>query len=241
MKLPKEISPNPLISSSIEIRFSTDLPKHSLLSFFFESFGSTLPVISQGNVPKQIRDLEPQQFEFAPDYILSNDHYSMSFSDNVVLFDNVGDYKLWGNYSKFVYECVQKLIQQGIFKSITRIGLRYVSIFEFPENQVNTVLKKIPLLDFDGFSENLSLVNTVLHRDNLSLRVQLIPAANVKRGDVSKTGIVIDIDASTMTDQVDLSVDEVIRVIELLHSEEKNLFFNHILNPSFVDTLEKNF
>jgi hypothetical protein len=45
MRLPKEISPNPIVSTTIEVRFLPNLKDENVLNFFYKHFQSTFPDI----------------------------------------------------------------------------------------------------------------------------------------------------------------------------------------------------
>ena len=83
MLLPKEISPNPLVSSTIELRFISELLDSDILANVFPVFSKDFPNLTEGQIPKEIKKQEPQ-LKYSPDYILKNEKFSISFTIEIL-------------------------------------------------------------------------------------------------------------------------------------------------------------
>ena len=83
MKVPTSISPNPLFTSTIEIRFLSNLTQQELFQKMTNVFLKELPNLELGKIPKELKEKQ-EQFKFAADYTLKNDDYAMSFSTNSI-------------------------------------------------------------------------------------------------------------------------------------------------------------
>jgi len=230
MNLPKQISPNPLIISTIELRFVSDLDDNNLLQTFFPLFSETMPKLTPNKIPKDLRNSQ-EQFKFAADYTFSNDTYSVSISNKSISFENVSEYTLWDNYFSFIKNQLSKIFNINIIKKIDRVGVRYGSILP---NDIGSILKKEPSFSVENFIGNFTQFRTDFKKDDINLHLFLAKNIKVERNGTIKFGTLIDIDASTSNNLLaDISI---FRIIENLHSEEKSFFFN-LLHSDYITKL----
>jgi uncharacterized protein (TIGR04255 family) len=232
MKLPTEITPNPLILTPIEIRFVPKNTNINLISELFPIFSKDLPMLDNLNqIPKEIREKNPQLM-FQPDFRLRNEKYSISFGNNILLIEILGDYPLWKNYFSFIKDQVNKFLEIGILQNIIRIGVRYGSIFQ--NNEINQVLQYLPKISVPGYSEKISHSKFDLIKGEINLHLQVAENAILEKPGKTLVGVYVDIDASYLL-PVD-SNDKIITIIDQLHTAEKELFYQ-ILKPEFLVTL----
>ena len=234
MSLPKKISPNPLVTSTVELRFVSGLGDGQLLSRIYPTFSQEFPKLINGQIPTQIKKLQPQ-FQFAPDHIMSNDEYSISFGNSAISFENIISYPLWDNYFAFIKKQLIKLFELKLFVRIDRVGIRYASILS-GVTIPSQALKYIPAISIDGYNnEEFELFRTNLKKSNYNFHLQVARNAIVTKQGISKSGLYIDIDASvTMPLQPDLSA--ILIYLENLHMEQKAMFFE-IIRPEYLNTL----
>lgn len=232
MPLPREIIPNPLIGSTVEIRYNSDIDKKKLLSLVFTQFQNELPTLTHSSIPEQIKALDPN-FQFSPDYILSNEYYSLSFSSKVISFENTSDYRLWSNYFPFITTCLKKFYSLGIIKYIDRIGVRYASVFENAPS-ISSVIRETPIIQFENYKQKFGLFNCDLSNDRINIHLQIAGNAAITKNNRIRTGSLIDIDAFLMK-KIEPN-EEVFTIIEELHQEEKKLFWE-LLSDSFKEKL----
>lgn len=233
MTLPIEISPSPLVTSAIEIRFVSELEKQKLFPLVYKKFQNELPNLNENTIPKELRVLDPQ-LKNSPDYILSNNNFSLSFGINVISFENVSDYKLWNNYFPFVVDCLNKFFELGIIKYIERIGVRYASIFDHTEN-IAEVINQIPTIPINDFEQKFAYYRCDLVKDDFNLHLQLANNAKIIKNEKPLSGSYIDIDAS-FTSKIDANKN-IYSIIDKLHTHEKEVFFG-LVKKSFLDTLD---
>jgi len=232
MKLPKEIVPNPLVTSTVEVRFYSDLEKSKLLPLVYKRFQNELPNLNENIIPKQIKELDPQ-FKYSPDFVLSNNDFSLSFGINVISFENVADYKLWNNYFPFIVNGLKGFFELGIIKSVERIGVRYASVFNHAEKMAG-VITYIPSIPIDNYKQNFGLFRCDLVKEEISLHLQITDNVKIIKNNKFISGSCIDIDAF-YTKKIDPN-DMVFSLIEKLHDQEKEVFFS-LLKKSFLETL----
>lgn len=234
MQLPKEISPNPLVNTAIEIRFSSNnssWEKEKLFSIVYPQFAGDFPNFQPG-IPSQVKEKNPN-FKNAVDYILHNNEYSFGFSGNSILFGHRYEYKHWGNYYPFIKKNLNKFFSLGIINRIQRIGVRYSNIFDGPvkiENVLDFNLR-VPITDYD---QSVEFMRLNLARENYKFNVQLGASAEGKVGERSLSGVYVDVDSYLMGDY---SPDESIALINDLHNQGKELLFTKLISQSFLKTL----
>lgn len=233
---PVEISPNPLVTSTIEIRFKSTFDSTAILAVIYPLVIEDFNSVISSQIPSELKIKE--EFKYAPDFIFSNPDYSFSFNDCVIVFDNVGEYKFWDNYFPFVKKQLTKVLNLNFIESIERVGIRYASIFE-KETSLEGVALILPKFKIDGFEDRFKIFRTDLKQHDFNFHLQLANQAKITRRTTDKifSGAYIDIDASCRRPIQPADVDSVFDLIDSLHKEEKELFFNKLLNPQFVEKL----
>ena len=236
MLLPKKISPNPLVISTVELRYSSTLDESSLLSKILPCFLEDFPKFTPNPIDKQIRKAN-EQFKFSPDYTLQNNDYSLSIGSNVITFENVGEYQLWSNYFQVIKKQLSKFFSLNIIQDISRIGVRYASILEDKTN-IENCLKYSPSFSIDGFTDNYLQYRSEFKKGEISLHLNIVKNAKVERNTTSRIGTLIDIDASYFGSLK--SDTKTFDVIDKLHTEEKHFFFN-LLTVEYMNQLNPEF
>jgi len=234
MSLPKELSPDPLVISAVEIRFISDLNDENLLSTFFPILATDLPQLATSKIPQGIRKIDAQ-FKYSPDYSMSNGTYMISFSNKVLLVENIGKYTLWPNYFGFIKTQLSKIFLLNSIKSIERIGVRYASMLNQEEN-LNYVIKHNPVFSIQGFDEEILQIRTNFKKNNNNLHLQIAQNAKSERQNQVKIGLLLDIDASRSEPHIEVIPEQIFTIIDELHTAEKTLFFE-LLNPTYLNKL----
>lgn len=232
MKLPIEISPNPLVTSTIELRFSTQGSSSDLFPVVYKAFSDILPKVELSNLPPEIKSSNPQ-FKFAPDYMLSNENYRLSFSNCVLSFEHVSEYQFWKNYFPFVTQCFNTFFELVKPDFIERIGVRYASVLDKTES-ANQVLVSVPNVGLPDYEEKFEHYRTVVKVDDIKLLVQVFDNAKAEKKDQTISGVYIDIDASF--EQKIEPTGKALEIIDRLHLEQKKLFFS-LLKEDYIKTL----
>lgn len=232
MKLPVEISPNPLVTSAIELRFASQIPSNNLFPSVYKAFSDDMPHFEGNNLPLDIKIGNPQ-FKYAPDYVLSNENYKLSFSNSVLTFEHVSEYQFWKNYFPFVSKCFHAFFKIVETQYIERIGVRYASVLDKTES-VDQVLITVPSLGLSSYEQKFEYYRSNIKVDNLNILLQLFDNAKAVKKDQTISGVYIDIDAS-FNEKI-IPGEEVLNIIDKLHGEQKKLFFS-LLKPEYISTL----
>lgn len=224
---PLEIKPCPIVTATIELRFISELKDAETLSFFYKNFSSILPEIKGNplaNLP-QIKMIDPN-LKYLTDYVLANENYSMGIAKNVITFNIINEYPLWGNYFNFIKECLKKLANSEKIKKIERIGLRYINLFQ-NESKISNFLDSaisMPYKNHDYTIESEKL-NVTLKKNETKIRIQIAENAQIKRFNTTLKGTLLDIDSYQSDNLPHTITNSVIDIIDNLHTEEKNIFF----------------
>ena len=232
MKLPKEISPNPIVISTVEVRYKSEISSQKLFPIVYNLFREVLPEFEQISLPVELKESNPN-LKYNPDYVLSNEKYKLSFSDCVISFENQNSYQLWTNYSKFITESINKFFSINHINFIDRIGVRYASVLDKTED-VNQVLNFNPSINSDIYKQNFEHFSTKLSIGEISLFLQVYQNAQSTKIGNKISGVYVDIDASQIGEfKPD---NQILDIINNLHLEEKKLFFS-LLKPEFLKSL----
>jgi len=232
--LPKRISPNPLIVSSVEIRFTTNKKPNEILKTIYPRFIGELDQFEPSKLPDEIK--KTIQYRFAPDYTFSNSKYKISFGPSSILFEVVSDYPLWDPYFNFISEYLEIFNEEAAFLTVDRIGLRYGSILEKKDEKIH-IFTVLPSFKLDGYSSKCDNYSAIISRDeNIQIRLQIVDNAESVRDNISTSGTYIDIDAS-LTESKTINAKEILKIVDQLHTEEKVLFFK-LVNPAYLENLQ---
>ena len=228
---PTKITPSPLVSSTIEIRFKSEVEDDSIFKLFYGKLSDTLPKFESTNFPRKIR-LKNSELKFYPDYIFSNNDYSVSFNENFISFENITEYQLWNNYKDSFKAILLLILDSKVISSIERIGIRYQS--RFSTENFTDILKEIPSMKIEGLEENFISYTTKISKEKFDLLVQLKKdiTENTFNSDEFK-GHLIDIDVS-ISDNVEH--ESICSYIDSAHTLLKTTFFG-LLKNDFITTL----
>lgn len=229
-RIPKRISPCPILEALVEIRFEATVHPNVVFGLIYKAIGGnqvpeSLPVLQ---IPEQVRAIDPS-FRFKPHYRLNDDQFPILIGPDVLAIASINTYPGWETFSKKILEVLNKINSDKIVKSISRLGLRYVNAFDF---------NVFPHLEFDiklGSRSNNGLKQTIfrteIDQDEFKSTLQLSDNALVN----NRMGSIIDIDTfqegdlnnffETMSDRINAG-----------HQKEKELFFD-LLKADFLETL----
>ncbi len=228
---PKKISPSPLVSSTVEIRFKSDKDTSGLLTSLLPEISKKLGKIESTSLPREVR-LKTPELKYYPEYIFSNDDYSLSCNESFVSFENITEYKLWNNYSSFLKDIIGIVFESGIIQEIERVGVRYQS--EFSGKKFKEIFKESPTYGLAGFEEDFLKYMTKIKSEDFNIILRLkkgIHDNNLEENVEDSHKIDIDVFLNE-----NLKLDELINKIDSAHGVLKKLFFD-LLTEEFVQNL----
>ena len=228
MNLPSKISPVPILTASLEIRYKSELN--------ISDFGKLL-VIKLNKMDGDLNIFPTYSNEdngktILLGFIFRNDSFGFRFNANSFLFEYFNTYSSWSNYFNFVKNCLNVIYEIGIICKIDRVGLRYDNVFV---DSFDQVLNKVPSLDLQQkYSEASFFEYKMFIKSNeVGLILQLYLKENEKIS--PKNYYHIDIDA--FIENIDIELEHLLVTIDKLHLEEKKFFFQ-LLNKDYITKLK---
>lgn len=232
MQVPISISPNPLFTSTVEIRFKTVINRFDLLQKMNSIFRDEFPIIEEGKIPHDLKEQE-EQFRYAADFIMKNNDFSISFGTRSISFENVSEYKYWDNYFSFIKDSLKKVFDLKFIEGIERCGVRYGSMLDGHKTPDN-ILIDLPKLQINELNSKFCGFQSIYNTDNSKLYLQISTNLKLVKDGVTKTGLYIDIDASNASPLK--PNEDVFITIDNLHKDQKQLFFG-LLKKEYLETL----
>lgn len=244
IRLPKKITPDPIVQAVIEIRFEPKVQADAVFHFVSESetvktcFGnlSTLPVYE---LPAMVRKNEPGlkyspyfQLEGLKEYI----GYTLQVGPRVLSLVTNGSYKGSKDFLPKTSKLFSSVYNHGAIGKVERLGVRYIDFFEvnifdhvklkidFPEQSVEHKNSSIRL-EFpvkDGFIRTLHLASNMM--------VNLVKEQNGKKGSI------LDIDSYTESLPTSFLSDPEPLLLKG-HFAQKELFYS-LINEEFLRSLK---
>lgn len=228
MKLPKKITPCPIIESVVEIRFDTDIPSDAIFGVIYNAFKNefskkpkNLPILQ---LPADIRNKDPNLL-YKPHYRLSDGTFLFQIGPKVISLVNKGEYVGWNTFFPKIKDCFRKIKSLEIIEKTKRLGLRYINFFEGINiyEQINLQL----LLNEEPLKSDIILVRTTLKTGDFLGNLQISNDSKFTRNNTKMLGSTIDIDVH-LEENGKTIIDQIDSMIEKAHVEEKELFFGLI-------------
>lgn len=230
IKIPKKITPCPIIEAIIELRFEDlTFPIEIFLGGIFEKLKGKnpnkpdkLPVLE---LPSVIRENDPN-LRFAPHYKIKFQDYLLQIGPRTLSIACPKEYTGWSRFYPTIEEVFDEIKNLSYIEKPLRFGLRYINFFN--EVDIFEFLKielKLGPHDLIGFQ---NIIKTEFNQDDFKCILQF---ANKVRLNQSMSGSIIDIDIST-ENCLDI-FSNYKNMIPLAHTTEKAIFFS-ILKEDFL-------
>ena len=241
MKLPKEISPCPIIDTVIEIRFESTMPKEAKEAIFgiiFNEFNDRYPSLEKLpilQIPEAIREADPN-FKYQAYHKLSNDDFILRIGPNVIsLGSSLTEGREYIGWEKFLTEIeyiLSKIEELKFIKKFERLGIRYINYFN------DDIFNNIAIGLFSGdkpLESKSAIIGIEVEKNDFTNQIQITNKAKGNIGGRELSGSIIDID--TYIEIInEISFKEIIQLIKDGHQVEKELFFG-TLETDFISTL----
>lgn len=243
-RLPKKITPDPIVEAVIGIRFVPAVDPEVVFHFakqeglLKDCFGDVeeLPIYQ---LPPSIRNTEPD-FKYAPYYRLKGkgefSDYLVQIGPRVLSIVTAGAYTGSEDFLAKACRLFSSLQSLKIIDKIERLGIRYINFFE--ENIFNNINLNLSLPRYDLFHENTSVQMELPKEGRFGLTLRLATAAKVylKKTNEEKLGSVLDVDAYT-TDLDDNWVRNLGDLLKEGHLVEKS-FFYELITDDFLQSFK---
>lgn len=236
MQLPRRIHPDPIVESTVEIRFDTLIDRNAVFGVLYYALRDQFPTVEPLPVlqlPEQIRDADPL-FAHQPQYRLANANYQVQIGFNVLSISIQSAYPGWATFSEMIQNIYTKLAPLGVIGTVRRLGVRYISFFE-GDIFGNLRLKlTVPGYEQGGFP---TVCRFELPSGPYVNALSLANQTTFRRvnSDIALTGSIIDIDTSLTGELTDF-FHTMPTLLNQAHQSEKELFYN-LLTPEFLTSL----
>ncbi len=233
MKIPKQIFPDPILSSVIEIRFDKPLlEKKEIVSIFATALSKKYPYFSIRNINTYANN-NNEKIRHKPIFNFSNENYLISLGVDCISFENVSSYNLWRNHFEEFKRVLNKKEFNKFYNVIERIGLRYVNIFE---HQVK--LEDTTNIKFSFLGNDVKLMGTTARtyfcykNANFNLSVGENVTVNKTDDNFQKTGLYVDIDVHKKITNTKIN-SYIFKELDNLHKLEKEFLFTKLMREDF--------
>jgi len=230
IKLPKKISPCPILEGIVEFRFESPFPHDAIFGIVYNEFKNDylnpqeFPILQ---LPETVRRQDPA-LRYKPYYKLSSEDkkYLFQIGARVLSLISLSPYNGWADFSSKLEDLINRIEKMSIVETYTRIGIRYINGFDF------NIFKKINLTinmeDDDLVDFNTNIRIEIPSGDFIST-LQVVNNAQVKKLEGVEKGSIVDIDT-----YIDNPTQNIIDILEQGHLEEKKLFFT-LLKEDFIE------
>ncbi|MDM8254406.1 TIGR04255 family protein [Phocaeicola barnesiae] len=238
--LPSRIEKCPLIDALIEFRFEAAIAKSAVFGVIYNLIRNdyrgnviNLPILQ---IPEQIREVDPN-LKFKPLYRVEGDKFIIQIGYDVLSISSKMPYVGWPEFSQHSLSLINKIIQEGIIKRVSRLGHRYINFFR--GDITNSLTMSFSMTE-KYVSENL-LIRTDVRDGNFMNTLQFANNANYRPNPNTSeiVGSLIDIDTSREYSD-NFFIENREQEINMAHECEKKLFFS-LLKPTFLETLNPTF
>ncbi|MDB5168868.1 MAG: hypothetical protein JWO41_224 [Candidatus Saccharibacteria bacterium] len=232
----------PIIDAIVEVVFESSLPSQALVGILYQNFSDdfhsieNLPMLQ---VPEEIRKQNPDLAR-QPNYRINGHDFTLSLGEGVMYIGCYIDrrekfYPGWDKFGSFANKVTSYCIEDGIFGSVSKVGVRYINFFEesglFDKTKIDLKVAGSTIVD------PKSNIYFEHNEDNKNLKVQLAGEANVNSPNLgSLKGAVMDI-SSSKEGQIEKS--EVASLIDSLHTFVEDHFFDIMKPDALPEGVEK--
>ncbi|WP_296618868.1 TIGR04255 family protein [Marivirga sp.] len=230
MTLPKTISPCPILDAIFEIRFTSKIHPSAVFGMIYNvlrtDFPKTenLPILQ---LPEAVRTNDPN-FKFKPHYKISNERFVIQIGPDVLTISSFPEYSGWEEFSKQIFDILNRVNNVGVIESVTRIGIRYINFFA--HDIFNDIELKVSIGNDDIAYKN-TIIRTEIEHESYKSSLQVANNANHD----NRLGSIIDIDTFTTSNLLEFFKNKD-KIISEGHLKEKELFFS-LLKDEFLNSL----
>ena len=213
------------------------MPHEVLPGVIFRELEGTFTLLPRPSAAA-IWQLDPQrsiQFGGNESVQFVNESVKIQLADRSLVFNSLDIYPGWRQYSKCINDVLDNLFKKGVLKSISRIGIRYIS--EYPSMSIFEVMNERPVLSLPhGEGQNITY-RTEVRKDDFTIVLNVADRVSRQGGVLSEAFFsLIDIDVFSAFPHPLTNPEAVLEATDNLHKIEKEVFFG-ILKAEYIETL----
>lgn len=235
IKIPKSITPSPIIEAITELRFENELPSAILFGKLYAGLSTDfeeveqLPILS---MPEEFRKSQPG-LTYAPHYRLKNDKYLVNVGQNSLSVNHVcidSPYTNWAEYKRVIDHVFELFQSTNVVSQVSRLSVAYVNLFD---SDITSTLNLS--LDFLGGrltdQSNLVLSFRKELENDEKVDIKIGENAEVDLKTHKRQGLVLNISAFKETTT---AIEDISMRVDSLHQQCEKFFFSS-LNPKYVE------
>ena len=229
MKIPRKINPDNLKNSIVQIIIIPACSPELLLGYTSQALSGYFKFIVGGPYP-ELPKMEKGIVVFQPleqGYFISEDNkFKLNVTGNQLVFNQQNFYSGWEEYFNCINKTLELLFTNNIIKSVSRIGVRYIS--EFPAvNVFGSTTVKVNFGTLSDFKIDATQFRTEYEEEHYRVIVTLINRLNTA---------VIDVDVIQNFKESSNDIKVITETIHQGHTKQKEIFFG-LLTREFLETL----
>lgn len=227
-KLPIKLGSCPIIEALIEIRFETGIFPSAVFGLIYDCIKEDypgkvepLPILQ---LPEQLRSVDPN-LKFKPHYRLQNDKFMLQIGPDVLTISSLHPYCGWENLKPHAVHILGNIFTKKVFNKVTRLGLRYVNVFNtVVVDKLNICLK---INDNEHLKFNTQIRTEIPEGSFISI-LQVTTKAKVSTTtNIYREGTILDIDTCRVYADNHF-IENYGHELDAAHLIEKKLFFKLI-------------
>lgn len=239
MKIPSKITPDCILESISELRFTSKIPEEAVFGSIYGHFKdrfTNFENLQTLQIPEQIRKSDSNLL-YAPLYKLNFDDIFIQIGPRSLSFHSTEKYIGWTAFSNRIHELISEILKLDIIENVQRVGIRYINYFE-----TKTILTESNLsVNFNNFNLQPFAHSIILNYSKqdigLTLRIYENATVSINKNTSleNKLGSVIDIDSFINNPNlIKNDPEKLMGLLTRTHEAEKELFFS-LLSDNFIN------
>lgn len=227
VNISRRLKDSPLQNLTLEIFFDTGISLENLYgklySGLFENFCTTVQTLPLSQIPQIIRESDPN-LKYQPIYRCEdNNHHVILLGQHSLAFEHLSPYSNWTDWSASFYPKIKSFLELGKIKSVNRLRLRSTDVF--PVNVVEKLNINVSVNQESIHTAPL-FVSTEIHIGDNKASFELRTSKFVPKlfGKNIQCSLTIN-SSKEFNDKVLLSFDDYKKEVELLHDNNKRVFW----------------
>ncbi len=237
--LPIKIQPDNLKDTLVEYHFQSDTPAEVLPGMVYQSLKDSYKLVARESRAWQIAPQNFFQVESNDGMQLASDLVKIHIRQDSIIFNIANQYPRWAKFSESIFNVLEKLFDEGHFKHLTRIGLRYIS--EYPDMEIFEVMKTKPEVPLPGGVQRNMTFRTEVNYQGCDVVLSIaskIPSKVSPPASEPNFFSLVDVIASKLFNSNPIvNIAKMKEETNLLHQIQKEFFFG-ILKKDYIATLQ---
>lgn len=240
--LPKSLKKEPLIDAIFEVRFDSVSIPSFLLGLVYQKLEGQKVIenLPASQIPQMMRD-EDLNLRYVPLHRISYDQFYINIGDRCVSVSCKMPYPKWPNFKPIIMRVMNILKESDIINNCERYSLKYIDLLPIidPGEQVSCLNLNLTLAGYK-LKNNFFQIRFEVSENEFQHIIQVTSSATatLSNGETRK-GLVIDIDSVANQAGVKFTdfFDKLSQNLEVIHDENKKLFFKCLKQPT-INSLE---